>query len=131
MTIFGQIKADLKSEMKAKDVSRRDNLKVILAELQRISAQEVEDKDALKVLKKLSNNEREVLSKTGKDTSDYLELVDSYLPAQTSEAEIKKFISDSIDLAKFPNRAPIIGMIMKHFKGNADGNMVKDIVNSL
>ena len=62
-----------------------------------------------------------------------LAIINEFLPAQMSEAEITKFLqsyiaNNEIDPAK---KGMALGGIMKELKGKADGALVKQIFDSL
>lgn len=132
MTLQAQIKEDLKAAMKAQNNDKKDALRVVIGEFGRLPTKELSDSDVLQVLKKLIKSEKEVLSREGKrETSPYLEVLSAYLPAMVSEAEIADWIRVNIDLQGYKNKMQAMGDIMRHFGSNADGAMVKKILQRM
>ena len=83
------------------------------------------------IIKKLLKSERELLAVSGQSTSDFIEVLEGYLPKQASEDEIRKWIQENIDFSVFKNKMQAMKPIMEHFAGAADGNMVKKVLESL
>ena len=132
MTLQEQIKADLKAAMKNQDVMRKEALRVVIGELGRLSSKEPPDKEVLQVIKKLIKSEKEVLQRRGEaETSPYLEVLESYLPAMASESEIEAWIRANLDLAAYKNKMKAMGDIMRHFGDRADGNAVRQILQKM
>ena len=61
---------------------------------------------------------------------DFVELCELILPKMATEQEIKTFLS-TVDFSQFKNKMQSIGVVTKHFNGNVDGNLVKEIVLGL
>jgi hypothetical protein len=62
-----------------------------------------------------------------------LKIVEEYLPELMSEEEIKKVVDKKIDELKAESMGDIgkvMGSVMKELEGQADGNTVKNIVQS-
>ncbi len=68
---------------------------------------------------------------SGQETSDFIEVMEGYLPKQASEDEIRKWIQENIDFSKFKNKMQAMKPIMAHFGSSADGNMVKNILQTI
>ena len=132
MNIQKQIKQDLTAAMKAKDVNKKDALRVIMGEFGRLDNKELSDGEAIKILKKLMKSEKEVLEKRGDETeSDFIKVVENYLPTMATEAEIKMWVEQNIDFAEFKSKMQAMSLIMKHFGAKADGNTVKKILQEM
>jgi uncharacterized protein YqeY len=132
MTLQEKVKQDLARAMKEKNEVRKEALRVILGELGRHEKKEVPDEDAVKLLKKLLKSEKELLEKTGgPPESDFSRIVDSYLPKMASDPEIVAWIRENIDFGQYKNKMQAMGAIMKHFGAAADGNRVKQLLQSL
>lgn len=62
-----------------------------------------------------------------------LKIVEEYLPELMSEEEIKKVVDKKIDELKaesMGDMGKVMGSVMKELEGQADGNTVKNIVQS-
>src|SRR5437016_2744662 len=99
------------------------------------------DEDALTVLKRAANQRKDSIEQFKKASRNdlvgpekaELAIIESLMPAQMSREEIEKIarakmtelsISSKADAGKF------IGALMRDLKGRADGNDVKNIVDS-
>ena len=132
MNLQQQIKRDLTAAIKAKDVERKDTLRVILGEFGRLDKKELSDDEAVKILKKLLKSEKEVLERKGQGTkSGFIRIIEDYLPKMVSEEEIAVWIKQNIDFSQFKNKMQAMGLIMKHFGATADGNSVKKILEAM
>ncbi len=131
MSLQEKIGTDLKDSMKAKDEARTSALRVVLGEFQRQVKKELSDQEVQGIIRKLVKSENELLAKSGDGSSEYLTVLEGYLPKQPTEAEIREWIDNNIDMADFKNRMQAMKPIMGNFGGAADGNMVKKILESL
>ena len=131
MTLQENIKKDLTQAMKDKDTVRKDALRVILGEFGRAETKALSDNEVVKVLKKLLKSEREVLEKKGEESdSEFVRVVEAYLPQMATEEEIKAWISENVDFSQFKNKMQAMRPIMQHFGDTADGDMVKKILQN-
>lgn len=131
MSLQEKIKAELKEAMQNRDEARISAIRIILGEFARQAKKDLSDQEVQGVIRKLVKSESEMLNLSGAESSDYLEVLESYLPQQASEAEIREWISNNIDLADFVNKMQAMKPIMANFAGSADGNLVKKILESL
>ena len=131
MTLQEKIKGDLKESMKAKTEAKTSALRVLIGEFQRQVKKELTDAEVIAVIRKLIKAETETLEKKGEGPSDYMQILESYLPKQASEEKIRAWIAANIDFSKFQNKNQAMKPIMAHFAGMVDGNMVKNILESL
>ncbi len=131
MTIQEQLKADLKTAMKARDEDKKSTIRVIMGEFGRADKKELSDDEVIKVLQKLIKSEKEVLEKKGEESSPFIEIITTYLPQMATDDEIVAWIEENIDFTQFKNEMQAMGPIMKHFGALADGNRVKEILQTL
>ena len=130
MTSQERIKKDLVDAIKAKDVERREALRVILGEFDRQGKKTLTDEEVSGVLRKLAKSERETLDLKGESDSAFIRTVEAYLPQKVSEEEIAAFIRENIDFSVFKNTMQAMGPIMKHFGETAEGHTVKRVLQS-
>ena len=130
MTLQAQLKKDLVAAMKAKDEARKNAIRVIMGEFGRAETKDLSDDEVIRILKKLVKNEREVLEQSGKADSEYIRIIEGYLPKMASETEITDWIRDNIDFSTYKNRMQAMRPIMAHFGGTADGETVKRILQN-
>jgi len=132
MNLQSQMKKDLSKAIKAKDEKKKDALRVILGEFGRLDKKEVSDDEIIKILKKLGKSEREVLEQKGETTdSEFIKVIENYLPKMATEEEITAWIHQNIDFSQFKNKMQAMGLVMKHFGATADGNFVKKIIQKM
>ncbi len=133
MSLQQQIKSELKDAMKAKDTVKKDAIRIIMGEFSRQPQKELSDPEVVAIIRKLIKSETELLEKSNGSVQDseYITLLEGYLPNQASEDDIKAWIADNIDLASFANKMQAMKPIMTEFAGRTDGNMVKNILNNL
>ncbi|RJX33114.1 MAG: hypothetical protein C4531_05730 [Desulfurivibrio sp.] len=131
MTLQEKIRSDLKQSMKAKTEARTSALRVLIGEFGRQLKKELADAEVLAIIRKLIKSEAETLEKKGEPSSEYMQILEGYLPKQASEAEIRAWIEKNIDFGKFQTKMQAMKPIMANFAGMADGNTVKKILESL
>ena len=119
--------------MKAKDTAKKDTIRIIMGEFSRQPKKELSDPEVVAVLRKLIKSETELLEQSDKNVADsqYIAILEAYLPQQASEDDIKAWISENIDFSSFGNKMQAMKPIMTEFAGRADGNMVKGILDNL
>jgi len=143
--LHDKIRADLKTAMLGKDLEVRNTLRMIISEFPKLTVpltlesgkkstrlkkpEEITDDDVIGIIRGLSKSERTVLEATGQPSSDYLEILQFYLPQMLDRDEIVDWIKDNIDFSQFKNKMQAMGPVMKHFGKLADGKLVNQILN--
>ncbi len=130
MTLQEKIKSDLKQSMKDKTEARTSAIRVMMGEFQRQPKKELTDTEVIAIIRKLIKSEAETLAIKGVESSDYMQVLEGYMPRQPSEDEITEWIRENIDFSRFKNKMQVMKPIMSHFAGMADGNMVKKILEN-
>ncbi|MEJ2521007.1 MAG: GatB/YqeY domain-containing protein [Desulfuromonadales bacterium] len=128
MSLQNQIVADLKTAMKNKDRVRTDAIRVLIGEFQRQPEKELSDDQVTGIIRKLIKSEKELLAAVKGEDSGFISILEGYQPKQAGEREIRAWISEHIDLSEYRNRMQAMKPIMAHFGSNADGTMVKNIL---
>lgn len=142
-----QIKQDIKTAMRNKDIVKRDVLKMVLNKANLLAKDSKLEEpntnmvlDAIKKESKQIQDTIDVLVNNNKTDSELyiesvtkLDILKTYLPKQLSEDElktqIKNFIEDNnIDSS---NRGSIMKAVMPEFKSKADGKLINQVVSSL
>ena len=141
MTIKEQISADLKDAMRARDQVRLDTLRSVLSafDYRRIEAgSDLSDTDQLAVVQRLVKQRSDSIEQFTKAGRDELaaketrerEILQTYLPAQKSGAEIRAVVRGAV--AALPadgrNQGAVMKAVMPQLKGLADGNAIRQIV---
>lgn len=149
MSLHEQIKSELKEALKAKDQVRlrtvRSMLTAFTNELvatNRTPQHMLEDAEVLAVIKRLAKQRKESIvqyeaasrPELAEPEKEELVVLESYLPKLMSIDEIKPIaeakkaelgITDKFKLGM------LVGAVMKELSGQADGNDVKTVVESL
>ncbi len=144
MNLYQKIKHDMKAAMLNKDNDVRDTMRLIMGEYPSLTVaitlesgkkttrvknpEEITDDDLLNIIRKFVKSETTVLEFKNETTSDYLVLLNQYLPRMVTQEEIKQWIKENIDFSNFKNSMQAMGIIMKHYGKLADGNLVKKIL---
>ena len=144
LSLHDKLREDLKKAMLNKDQEARNTLRLIIAEFPKLTMpitlesgkkstrlkkpEEISNDDVLGIIKGLIKSEQTVLEITGQSTSDYLGILQSYLPKMIDKEEITTWIKDNIDFSQLKNKMQAIGPVMKHFGKLADGKLVNQIL---
>jgi uncharacterized protein YqeY len=144
ISLHDKVRADLKTAMREKNQGGRDTLRQIMAEFPKLTVpltlesgkkstrlkkpEEISDDDVIGIIRGLAKSEQTVLEATGKTTSEYLDILQLYLPQMISQDEIVSWIKDNIDFSQFKDRMQAMGPVMKHFGKLADGKIVNQIL---
>ena len=143
-SLLDKLKADLKHSMLNKEVEARSAIRQIMAEFPKLTVpitlesgkkstrlktnEEITNDDIVGIIQGLAKSERMVLEAKNEESSDYLDILQLYLPKMASREEIIVWISDNVDFSEYKNKMQAMGSIMKHFGKQADGNMVNQIL---
>jgi uncharacterized protein YqeY len=131
MSLQKSITAELQTSIKNRDGARTAAIRVLIGEFQRQPQKELEDSRVASIIKKLVKSERELLAVTGQTASEFIEILEGYLPAQASEEEIRAWIAAHVDFSTFANKMQAMRPIMNHFGSRVDGNQVKKILQGM
>jgi uncharacterized protein len=145
--LLDKLKADLKSSMLKKDDTVRNTVRQIMSEFPKLTVpltlesgkksfrlkkgEEITDDDVLGIIRGLVKSEKTVLELTRKESSEYLEILQAYLPKMAERADIEAWIKANIDFSQFKSPMQAMGTVMKHFGKLADGNIVKEILGGI
>ncbi len=147
MSLYDKIRQDMKSAMVKKDTAVRDTMRLIMGAFPSLTVaitlesgkkttrvkkpEEIIDEDIQNIIRKFAKSEKTVLELKKEVTSDYLELLNQYLPKMASNDEIEQWVRDNVDFSKFNNPMQAMGHVMKHYGKLADGNQVKEILQGM
>lgn len=142
-----KIRRDLKTAVRNKETTVRDTLRQIMAEYPGLTvpirlesgkkttrpkrAEEISSEDVMEVIRRLIKSEKTVLEAKGQPTSEYLQVLEQYLPKAADRKEIVEWIRANIDFSRYKRPMQAMGTIMKHFGQRADGNQVKQILQEI
>lgn len=142
-----QLQDDLKQSMLAKNELKTSVLRLLLSALNYYEIQkggagyEATEEDVLAVLQKEVKQRKDSIEqyKAGNRTDladkeqKELEILQTYVPAQMSEDEIKGLVKEAITqtgATSMADMGKVMGALMPKVKGKADGNLVSSIVKS-
>ncbi|MEL6526413.1 MAG: GatB/YqeY domain-containing protein [Chloroflexota bacterium] len=135
--------AALKDAMKNKDKERRDTIRQLQAALKQVEVDEQKElttDEELDILVKEAKKRRESIAElesADRDTADEereLEIIESFLPAQMSEEEIRALAKQTIEAVgatEMRDMGKVMGKLSAETKGKADGKLVSTIVREM
>ncbi|HCC06142.1 TPA: glutamyl-tRNA amidotransferase [Candidatus Nomurabacteria bacterium] len=143
-----KIKAEIKPAMIARDTVRLGTLRMIIAAFTnelvtqgRPPTDPLSDDDCMKVIKRLSKQRKDSIEQfiaggrpeLADDEKAELAVIEGFLPAQMSEAEIENAVKAK--LAESPldptKKGQFVGTMMRELGSNADGALVKSVIDRL
>jgi len=140
------IEQAMKTAMRAKDKERLGTIRLILAEIKRIEVDERIDLDGpaiIVLLDKMLKQRRDSISQfeqAGRDDlaskeASEIEVIQSFLPAQLSDAEISQLIDDAIAQSGaqgMQDMGKVMGLLKPQLQGRANiGQVSGDIKKRL
>ncbi len=148
ISLINKLRADLKKAILEKNEAVKGALRIIISEFPtKITMpivlesgkkssrpkrdEEIGNDEITSVIMGLCKSEKQTLEFIKQPSSEYLRILESYLPQMASEEEILIWTQANIDLTQFKSPMQAMGAIMKHFGKTADGNQVKKILSSL
>jgi uncharacterized protein YqeY len=147
VSLYDKIRQDMKSAMIKKDTAVRDTMRLIMGAFPSLTvsitlesgkkttrtkkSEEITDDDLLNIIRKFVKSEKTVLELKKETTSDYLELLNLYLPKMATSEDIEAWILANVDFSEFKSPMQAMGNVMKHFGKLADGNQVKIILQKM
>ena len=145
MSLSEDIKKDMLTALKSGKKEKSQTLKMVVATIKNAqieSDKELTDKEVEKILRKESKKIEDSIDqyqKMGRDDlvkkeKEDLEIIQEYLPDLMSDEEIKKVVEKKIEdmgAKDMRDMGKVMGAVMKELDGKADGNTVKNIVQSL
>ncbi|MDO8569762.1 MAG: GatB/YqeY domain-containing protein [bacterium] len=145
MSIQSDIRGQMKEAMKAKNSLRLNVIRGLLASFtneavakKRKPDGELSDEEVFSVIGRAVKQRKdsiEQFEKGGrKDLADIekseLTILETYLPVQMSRDEIIVYVK-SKPSPQVSEKNKFMGLIMKELKGKADGNLVKEVIDSM
>ncbi|MFC2073759.1 GatB/YqeY domain-containing protein [Campylobacterota bacterium] len=144
-TLLDQIKNDMKEAMKAKEVVKRDALRLLLSAFKQVEVderKELTDEDVAKILQKQVKQRQDSAAQykeAGRD--DLLEKEEAeiaifmvYMPKQLDDAELESVLKDIISQVgaeSMKDIGKVMGSASKQLSGKADGKRINECVKKL
>lgn len=124
MKLQEKLKDDLKESMKKKDILKRDTIRVVIGELNRVG-KELSDDQVIRIIKKMKENAEDLAN------YDEAEILDKYLPTLLGEKQLESLISGIISKNGYTSMKDM-GNIMRELKENygseVDGKLASQVV---
>ena len=145
MSLKEQLKEDLKTAMRDKDVVKRDSIRAINTMIKQIEVDErrvLDDAEVIKLVQRGIKQREEAISQYRAASRDDLvqkeqEQVDVfmlYLPKQLSDEELEngmKEIISEVGATSLKDMGKVMGVASKKFAGVADGKRINEMVKKL
>lgn len=149
MTIHEKIKAGIPVAMKARDeVALRTYRSLSTAMTNEVVAQKrkpdefLTDEEAIVVLKRAVNQRKDSIEQftnagrveLAEPEQQELGIISTLLPAQLTKEEIEAIVKSKVEEFGFSDKSQVgkfMGMVMKEMAGNADGTVVKEVIEAL
>lgn len=145
MLLKDQIKNEVKEAMKAKDVVRRDALRLLTSAFKQVEVDErieLDDAATLKIIQKQVKQRLDSLSQyreAGRDDladkeQSEITIFEAYLPKQLDDAELTEKIKEIIaqtGASSMKDIGKVMGMASKSLNGLADGKRINTCAKAL
>jgi hypothetical protein len=147
ISLHDKLRQDLKNSMLAKNEAVKGAIRIIISEFPKLTVpitlesgkkttrlkkpEEITNDDVLNTIRGLTKSEKTTLELKKEDTSEYLQILETYMPQLASAEEITAWTKENINFADYKSPMQAMGTIMKHFGKKADGNAVKAILQEM
>ncbi|GGD47397.1 aspartyl-tRNA amidotransferase subunit B [Malaciobacter pacificus] len=145
MSLKAQLKEDLKTAMREKNIVKRDSIRAINTLIKQIEVderKELTDEDVIKLIQKGIKQRQEAIIQYSEASRDDLvakeqEQVDvfkEYLPKQLTDEELEngmKEIIAQVGAESMKDMGKVMGNATKKFAGVADGKRINEMVKKL
>lgn len=144
--MYHNIKTDIIEAMREKNCARRDCLKNVMGKAKMVAKEsrknvdpeEIPDDIMLDAINKEVKQLNQTISalENRKDTDLYklsvvqLDILNSYLPKQMSEEEVRKAVIDILSGGDYNNFGQMMKVCMTELKDKADGKLIKESVEA-
>lgn len=145
MSLKQQLKDDVKTAMREKNVVKRDSIRAINTMIKQIEVderKELTDEDIIKLIQKGIKQRQEAVTQY-KDASrddlaekeqEQIDIFSEYLPKQLSDEELEnglKEIIKQVSATSMKDIGKIMGQATKKFAGVADGKRINETTKKL
>jgi len=144
MSLQDKLKEDLKLALRAQRATLKNTVRQIMSEFFKLTVpvtledgkkstrpkkpEEITNDDIIGIIQGLIKSEHIMLEAKQEKSSEYLQILEAYLPQQASREEIAAWIEANVDFSQYQNKMQAMGPIMKHFGKTADGRLVNQIL---
>lgn len=149
MTLQEKIREEMKNALKAKDETRLLVMRGLLSaftnelvNLKRTPQDKISDEECITVITRLSKQRKDSIEQFRSGGREdlalseeaELKILNEFLPEMMSVDEVRKFVEakkSEMGIDDASKKGMFMGSIMKDLKGKADGNDVKNVIDSL
>ncbi len=145
MTLKEQLKEDLKTAMREKNIVARDSIRAINTMIKQIEVDErkdLNDEDVVKLIQRGIKQRQEAITQYKDASRDDLvekeqaqvDVFQKYLPKQLSDEELEsgmKTIIEEVGASSMKDMGKVMGVATKKFAGVADGKRINEMVKKL
>jgi hypothetical protein len=144
MPLQEKLKEDLKLALRSRHDVLKNAIRQVMSEFFKLTvpvvleggkkstrpkkSEEITNDEIIGIIQGLIKSEHIVLEAKKETASEYLQILEAYLPRQVSQEEIIAWTRANIDFGRFKNKMQAMGVIMKHFGKTADGKLVNQIL---
>ena len=141
-----QLRSDLRDAMRARDVLRRNTIRLLEAAIKNAEidkrGKELAESEILAILQRQVKQRRESIEQFVQGGREDLaekerveiDIIEAYLPQQMSRDEVEaraRAVIEQADATGPGDRGKVMGMLMKELRGQADGSLVNSMVAEL
>lgn len=144
MTLKQQILSDLKDAMRAKEVVKRDTLRMLDAAIKNVEIEKqkreigLSEEETMEVVMRLAKQRRDSIEQfvaggrvdLAAKEEEELKIIEKYLPTQLGEEEVRLVVLEiikEVNPQSASDLGKIMGQAMNRLKGQTDGNVVRVI----
>ena len=145
MSLEQKINTDLKTAMLARDEAALRGLRAVKSAIllaKTSGSNELTESDEMKLLQKLVKQRKESVDiyiqqnrpELAKNEQDEIAVIEKYLPAMMSEADVKTILQEIIQrtgAASAADLGKVMGLATKELAGKADNKLVSTLVKQL
>lgn len=145
MSLKQQLKDDVKTAMREKNIVKRDSIRSINTMIKQIEVDErieLKDEDIIKLIQKGIKQREEAINQYKEASRDDLvekeaeqiEVFKIYLPVQATDEELEtgmKEIIEQVNAQSMKDMGKVMGSASKKFAGIADGKRINEMVKKL
>jgi uncharacterized protein YqeY len=144
MPLQEKLKEDLKLALRSRHDVLKNAIRQVMSEFFKLTvpvvleggkkstrpkkSEEITNDEIIGIIQGLIKSEHIVLEAKKETASEYLQILEAYLPRQVSQEEIIAWTRANVDFGRFKNKMQAMGVIMKHFGKTADGKLVNQIL---
>ena len=145
MSLKEQINNDLKTAMKAKDIQKRDALRLLTSAIKQIEVderKELNDADIIAIIQKQVKQRNDSIAQYKEANREDLaqkeqaeiDVYQTYLPQQLSDEQLQeklKEIIQKLQATSMKDMGKVMGVATKELAGVADGKRINQVVKEL